>query len=237
MKLVICDDDLKISQRIEELLLSYDPKLFDIDVFNDPKRFLKTLESSPEKKYDFYFLDIEMPHLTGIDLADAVRKVDAFAPIIFLTSYEQYMPDVFRLQTFDYLLKPPTKEKIYPVLDRIVLYLTLNEKKFNFEFNRNSYSVPFNEIVFFEKDKRKVLIETIHGEYMVTMTTSELLASLQDDFVQIHASYIVNCRYIKKINSQSVALNFQGTERELPISRRFQQEARLKIVRQMRDLV
>lgn len=234
MKAAICDDQIATVTIIEKLLLDYPRQDFDIDAYSDPLRFLQNLQ---DNRYDLYFLDIEMPGADGIQLAEKIREKDAFAPIIFLTSYEQYMPAVFRLQTFDYIMKPPTKEKLFPVLDRAAKFLTTNEKKFNFEFNRKAYSIPFNEIIYFEKDRRKVIIHALTDQYSVTLTTKELLDKLQNDFVQIHTSYIVNSRYIKEIDHQTVTVKTDDQRTELPLSRGFQQEARQKIIAQMRELL
>ena len=115
--------------------------------YTNPQKLLEQLT----EKYSCVFLDIEMPQITGIDMAQKIRKVNPFIPIIFVTSYRDYMEQVFEVQTFDYLLKPVTSKKLYKTLDRVVRFLNLGQAVFTFTFGKQHYSLPLNDIVFFER--------------------------------------------------------------------------------------
>lgn len=60
-----------------------------------------------------------MSEMSGIDLAKKIRERDILSPIVFLTSYKEYMEEVFQVQTFDYLLKPPTEDRLHQVLEKL----------------------------------------------------------------------------------------------------------------------
>lgn len=234
MRVAICDDEKTTAQATEELLLAFDAKLFEIDVYFTPQRFLQGLT---DNQYDCFILDIEMPGASGIQLAEAIREENPSAPIIFLTSYKQYMEKVFRLQTFDYIIKPATKDKLFPVLKQVTKVLANHEHRFTFEFNRISYSIPFREIIYFEKDRRTLLIHTVKETYRVNMTTDQLVEKIGDHFVQIHLSYFVNSHFIKEIHHAQLILRVGEDAVTLPISRRFQMSAKKKIMQQMRELI
>ena len=133
------------------------------------------------------------------------------------------MEQVFEVQTFDYIVKPIEPQKLTKVLDRILRFLDIGQALFTFSFGKHNYSVPSSDIVFFEKDKRSVFIYTKTGTYKSLLKTKEILEKLPNYFIQIHASYILNPKYIKDFDSKTVTILLNGTEEHLlPISRKFQ---------------
>ena len=118
--------------------------------------------------------------MSGIDLAKKIRERDILSPIVFLTSYKEYMEEVFQVQTFDYLLKPPTEDRLHQVLEKLRQQLEKKRNYFVFSSNKVTYKIPTKDIIYFEKDKRQVLIHTvgeIYKPYMSTNQINEQLAS------------------------------------------------------------
>ena len=133
------------------------------------------------------------------------------------------MEQVFEVQTFDYLVKPIEPQRLNKVVDRVLRYLDLGQTIFNFSFGKQSYSIPLSDITYFEKDKRSVFIYTLADTYKSLLKTQDILDKLPDYFIQIHASYIVNPKYIKDFDAKTVTILLNGTEEHsLPISRKFQ---------------
>lgn len=231
MKVAICDDMMSTAHQTEELLLDYNKKLFDIDVFYDPVRLL---ESCKNEYYDFFILDIEMEKINGVKLARKIRDSGNQNPIVFLTSYKQYMEEVFKFHTFDYLLKPLEKREMYSLIDRLLNYLNFEENRFVFKFNRVSHSLLFSDIVYFEKNKRVVIVHTKKKKFEVFMTTEDLLGHLDGNFVRVHNSFIVNIRYIKELKSNALEL---VNGQQVPMSRKFSKAAKEKIIMKMRELM
>lgn len=169
-----------------------------------------------------------------MELATLIRKKGILAPIVFLTSYKEYMEAVFQVQTFDYLLKPLDKNRFFQVLDRLKLYLDKVEDTFIFSINKNKFKLKMSDIVYFEKDKRQVIIHSLSEKYRVYISTNQLLEQLNNDFVQIHASFIINCSYIKELGSNFLLLHYAQESIELSISRRFKNKSHENIVMSMR---
>ena len=95
----------------------------------------------------------------------------------------------------EYEKQPESPTKKFDV-DRILRFLDIGQALFTFSFGKHNYSVPSSDIVFFEKDKRSVFIYTKTGTYKSLLKTKEILEKLPNYFIQIHASYILNPKYI-----------------------------------------
>ncbi|WKK70027.1 LytR/AlgR family response regulator transcription factor [Brochothrix thermosphacta] len=231
MKVAICDDDPALAEHVNDLLVQYDSTLFETFTYYGSKKLIQQIDT---EKFDCYILDIEMDTINGVELATLIRKKGILAPIVFLTSYKEYMEAVFQVQTFDYLLKPLDKNRFFQVLDRLKLYLDKVEDTFIFSINKNKFKLKMSDIVYFEKDKRQVIIHSLNEKYRVYISTNQLLGQLNNDFVQIHASFIINCSYIKELGSNFLLLHYAQESIELSISRRFKNKSHENIVMSMR---
>ncbi|MDR3241516.1 MAG: LytTR family DNA-binding domain-containing protein [Lactobacillaceae bacterium] len=231
MQIAICDDSIVLANQVETGLLKYDAKRFEIDVYTNP---LRLIESLPNNDYAFFILDIEMPVMSGVDLARRIREFGNDNPIIFLTSYKEYMEDVFALHTFDYLLKPIDQAKLDQTLTRLIKYLGLDERRFTFTFNRELHSLDLNQIIYFEKNRHRVLIHTKDKVYETMLTTNDLLDKLDDRFVQVHQSFIVNVKYVQHLKNQTVILDNAVV---ISISRKYQEQARKQIVTALKEMM
>ncbi|SJZ66404.1 two component transcriptional regulator, LytTR family [Pilibacter termitis] len=234
IKIAVCDDSIEITNQIEQLLSEFHSSLFDIDVFQSPERLLELIK---ETHYDFFILDIEMPEYTGIEIAKYIRQDTLYTPILFLTSFKEYMEDIFKLQAFDYILKPLTKERFFPVLEKVLLYLQYEEDFFTTTFKKKTYSIPYKEIIYFEKQKRNVLIYTLKHQYETVLSTNDLLDKLNDTFIQVHTSFIVNSRYIRELQNNSLFLSCGTKEIEIPISRKYGKQAKKQILIKLKGVM
>lgn len=235
IKVAICDDVPVHAKAIEDLMLEYDSSLFEIDIFYNPFRLIELLKGNT---YDLFILDIEFPYLSGIEIAETIRMNNNTCPIIFITNFKEYMEKVFKVNTFDYILKPATKDKLYPALNRAIKYLDLDDSKFTFTFNKVFYSLSYREIIYFEKNKRSVLIHTPSDIYETILLTKTLLSKINDDFVQVHTSFIVNARYVQQISNDAIIVKLNDKQTvEIPMSRKFKEQARKQILMRLRELI
>ena len=210
MRIAICDDSTNDITRIKQVICHMIDYSFNYDIYMNPLELIKCLRSGI--RYDLYILDIEMPEKSGISLARIIRKLDAKALFVFLTSYTKYMKDVFEVVTFDYILKPISDEKLSAVIEKAFSYLSMTNQSFSFSYRKNRYSLKFDEILYFEKRGRQAIIHTIDRSYQTNMNTSELWKQLDERmFAAIHGSFIINLKHIKTLANGLVSLT-DGTE-------------------------
>ena len=130
---VICVDDEKpvlenFTSKVQDFL-----EIKNLELFQSAKAALKWVELNP---VDVAFLDMEMPQMSGIELARELKKIDRNIRIIFVTAYDQYAMDAFRVDALGYLLKPYTREEIRHELEKAFL-MRSKPKKFLSNYVRN----------------------------------------------------------------------------------------------------
>lgn len=89
----------------------------------------EALQFSKDNRVDVAFLDIEMPDMSGIELAKALKKIDNNIRIFFMTAFEQYALDAFGVKALGYIMKPYTKEEIREALETAALMRSRPKKK------------------------------------------------------------------------------------------------------------
>lgn len=108
MRICVVDDEPIICRGAESMIRDAAPEA-QIDCFTDPFQAWEHLQQEPA---DVVFLDIEMPGVSGIDLAKKIKAVHPECNIIFVTAYEQYQRDAWGMHASGYVLKPPTRQRI-----------------------------------------------------------------------------------------------------------------------------
>lgn len=86
----------------------------------------KALESAKDKPFDVAFMDIQMPEITGIELARKFKKMNPKSNMIFVTGYSEYTMDAFSVDASGYLLKPATKDQVIHALENLRYPLVVN---------------------------------------------------------------------------------------------------------------
>ena len=112
-----------------------------------------------ELTYDIYILDIEMQGMNGLELAKTIRTNEQNALIIFLTSYSEYVFDVFEVITFDFLLKPITFKRFQKVLQIASTYLNMNKILFSFSYCKNAFRPDLSMYIISEQGMLKFFLQ------------------------------------------------------------------------------
>ncbi len=166
-------------------------------------------------EHDIYLLDIEMPGMSGIDLAKDIRRRSEAAPIIFVTGYSDYIAEGYDVSALHYLLKPVNKDKLYAVLEKAFRQLEGNGKTVSLESGGEIFVVPLHEIRYLDVSGNYV---TVHAkeEFRVKMTLGAFEKVLDDRFARTGRSFIVNLGCIRRITKTDVHLSGGET---VPLSR------------------
>lgn len=138
-----------------------------------------------------------------------IRNMDKITKIIYITNYKSYALDVFDYQPFQFLLKPIEPAVFERYFLRVYKEIDKEEYYFHYQFNKSHFRIPFQEIKYFESQRRIIII---HGE----KKTEKFYGRLNDieknvikrklPFLRIHQSFLVNYRYVYEVAFDYVTL-------------------------------
>lgn len=171
---------------------------------------------------DLLFLDVNMPDISGIDLARSLKEKPM---IIFTTAYKKFAYEGFELDAIDYLLKPISFDRFEKAVTKAADYKRYREtaaedKHDPFLFVRSEYrlvKIPLNDVDYIEGLEDYIRIHFRNAKPVMTlMTLKSMIEKLPaDKFMRVHRSYIVGIASIQSIQNKKI-LTTSG--KEIPIS-------------------
>lgn len=194
------------------------------------------------------FLDVRMPGMTGIDVA---QRIGQRAPVVFVSAHGDHALAAFDAGAVDYVLKPVDPDRLAQVVARVQARVAAPQagadlrqllaqlagqvrrpaplEVIQASVGKEIRLVRVDDVVYFESDARYTRVVSTDGEPEVLVRTplKELLTQLDaDQFWQIHRSVIVNQRHIAsavRIDEGNMVVRLRGRDERLPVSRHFQQ--------------
>ncbi len=211
---VIAEDEVILRDELAEMLGSLWPELNLVAKVEDGVAALAALDRHAP---DIVFLDIQMPRLTGLDVA---RQATHRCHIVFVTAYEEFAVNAFEQGAVDYVLKPFTAGRLATTvtrlknklssepadLSRVLEQLTLKNAEKNYLRWINASRgaavrlITVEEILYFKSDNKYTLVVTADGESLIRKTIRELTDELDPAvFWQTHRSTVVNVNAIDSV--------------------------------------
>lgn len=205
LKIAICDDEQKYIEDTASLLKKYcHIASIEVDVVKctDGNRLLEYINNNTN--YDIIFLDIEMDNINGIELAEKIREIDTQVPIVYVTSYEDYWKQAYRVHAFQFVVKPAKEEEIFAVMDDFIeIQKKKQERKVMLDCEEGAVFATENEILYFYIEKKKRVHTKIGDkEYTVKENLKDIYDKLnKQDFYISHKSCIINLNHIRSLEN------------------------------------
>ncbi|MCH1940128.1 LytR/AlgR family response regulator transcription factor [Holdemania massiliensis] len=215
IQMAICDDEAKEREKLSSMVLAYGNRHPEWDsvvyLFASGKELVDSLEAG--NRYDIYLLDILMPDKNGIELASEIRKRDAEAVLIFLSSSEEFGVKAYRVRAYDYLVKPVDSRSLFHTLDELRQQI-LENKTDLFPIKTKTGIQPVHpvQLMYVEYQNHKCYYHLAEGEIIESATMrqpfDEIIQPLLADrrFVKSTVAYLVNMAYIQSIEGRSLLL-------------------------------
>ncbi|WP_184548027.1 LytR/AlgR family response regulator transcription factor [Mucilaginibacter sp. FT3.2] len=186
---------------------------------------LEALAFLKKNQVDFIFLDINMPQLTGIELAALLPPQ---TKIVFTTAYSEYAVESYAFETIDYLLKPITLKRFLSSVQKIEQYFLKREREpspgvehsldyFFVKSGKVLRKIVLKDILYFEGEKDYVRLVTTTEQLLIYRRLKDIEEQLNPPFVRVHNSYIINYEQLSKIEDNHIYI----ADKRIPVSEKF----------------
>lgn len=192
---------------------------------------------------DLAFLDIQMPGLTGLEVAERVR----IPHLVFVTAHDAFAVAAFEAAAVDYLLKPVSDARLAQTVERLKARLLAGTPAVDIaallrqwlpqaavqarlsliraSVGAETHLIDVGSVLFFRADDKYTAVRTAAREYLIRTPLKDLLVQLDpEQFWQIHRNSIVNIRAVASAQRDlagRVVLHLKGCAERLPVSRAF----------------
>lgn len=216
MKIYICEDIEvqrdRIQQVIENIVLMEDLDMELSCVSEDPHEILEKVKETEE--VGLYFLDIELgADMTGLTLAQEIRKYDPRGFVIFITTHSEmsYMTFIYKLEALDFILKDNPEElgkRVYEcILKANQRFASAKNKvhgNFSVKVNEKVFTVDYEDILFFETSPNvhKIILHCKNRQMEFLGKIKEIEKQVDERFYRCHRSFLVNRDNIREIDFQ-----------------------------------
>lgn len=231
MNFLIIDDEQLAVDKVKRLLndLNYTQIITTTSA-------IEGIDICKYKHFDVVFLDINMPEKDGLQVAKEILSINPSTHIIFVTAYDHYAVDSYKIGAIDYLLKPITGTNLQVSLNRVLKYLSSNNSVSNTnvtlmaKYQDKIALLKVDDIYYFEAKLNDTIAKTKDAEYFTNKKISELETFTQNQrFVKIHRSHIINIHkvsYLETIEQGKYRVYFKDIDEILYTSRAGAQKLR-----------
>lgn len=241
--IVIADDEAPAREELVYLLEQFEC----VDRVTTATSGMDAIKKVKEQAPDVLFLDMDMPDLNGLQVAEIVGEINPQVKIVFSTAYDQYAVHAFKLRAFHYMLKPYDEEDlaiVFRELSKIRMQNGLGalfqpssgmtSAKLALELDDGIIYVPPKDIAYISKEVKHVQVHLHDKAYNVSYTLVELEQKLEPfGFFRCHKSYLVNLASIVEmktwVNGAYNLVMDDAMRSSIPVSRNYVKLLRLKL--------
>jgi DNA-binding LytR/AlgR family response regulator len=234
LRVLVIDDERPALDEIA-FLLERDERVDEVRATDSPTEALRLLQ---QQDVDAVFLDIQMPGLTGIELAQVLSRFKTPPVAVFVTAHEQHAVDAFELNAVDYVLKPVREDRIAEAVRRVLAATRTEHTEEQVPVERGGVTrfLPISRIRYVEAEGDYARLHTADDDsYLVRVPLSQLEHDWAGaGFVRIHRSLLIATAYVDAVRVDGGRCSVVIGDQQLQVSRRHTRELRDLLVRNAR---
>lgn len=206
MNIAIIDDDLYFLNNIEKKIKKYSRNLFNISIDTFANCSLLFF-----KKYDIYFLDIDIPSSNGIDIAKKIKATNSLAKIIFITSHVDLVFSAITIQPF-YFIRKTNLDKDLSIAFTLLEDCYAEKEYYKFKYNSEIVSILVDDILYLETSDHLTTIYTNLNQYHIYKSLKDIQEEIHSpNLIQISRKTIINILHISFDKKNTVTLDNKKT--------------------------
>lgn len=247
LRALIADDELHLAEHLKSELATLWPELEVVALARTGREAAAQIDALQP---DIAFLDIQMPGLTGLEVAEGI---EGLTRVVFVTAFDEFACQAFEQAALDYVLKPVKRERLLKTVQRLqaslgdgappaepALAQALQQLQppggaappsaLPLRYVRASqgelmHQIPIGEVIYFHADEKYTCVRTAHGEYLIRTPIADLAQQLDpQEFWRVHRSTLINLAHLAGTRRDELSrlfLRFRGLSLELPVSRAY----------------
>ncbi|MBT9490091.1 MAG: response regulator transcription factor [Rubrivivax sp.] len=238
---LIADDEPPLARHLQQQLATLWP---DLSFTPTARNGVEAAELIDALQPELAFLDIQMPGLTGLEVA---QGIEGRTQVVFVTAYDEYAVQAFEHEALDYLLKPVKADRLQRTVERLQKALAEPAEAdahlagalqrlqprpagerlrwIRASVGELMHQIPVDDVLFFRADDKYTCVQTAGAEHLIRTPIVELLAQLDPAvFVQVHRSTVLNLNHLagtRRDEASRLFLRVRGHAQELPVSRAY----------------
>ena len=243
---LIADDEPHLATYLRAQLTTLWPAL---EIVRTARNGIEAAEAIATHRPDVAFLDIKMPGLTGLEVA---QGIEGATRVVFVTAYDEFALQAFEQEAIDYVLKPVNAQRLVKTIERVQRALAApadasgDDARLATVLQRLlpgtvaaptplryvrasqgelTHQIDVAEVLFFRADDKYTCVQTAAGEHLIRTPIAELAAQLDPHaFWQVHRSTLVNLHFVagtRRDDLSRVFVRLRGFDGELPVSRAY----------------
>ena len=201
LRVLIVDDEAPARNRVRDLLSDCALQM-PLEIAGEAENGKHALAMLPECEADVVLLDIRMPDMDGLEVAQHLHKLDAPPAVIFTTAYDAYALKAFEVHAVDYLLKPIRLGRLFEALSHVrtltplrldVLRELKREARTHLSVNERGriHLIPVADIAFLKAELKYVTVRTAAREFLIEESLAKLEQEFLGRFVRVHRNCLV----------------------------------------------
>ena len=212
INIAICDDNRTALLRIKNRIIDMSKKwnvLPEIFTYDNGKNAMDRI-CNKKDVYDILFLDIDMPNLSGLDVAKQIRKSKVDIILIFISAHDQYVFEAIEHNPFRYIRKERIEQELPLALKAAYSCIEQNRDQFIVVRTEDGeVKIKQLDIMYYETEKRKIRVYMKDGSsFLVWKTVKGFQQELSDkNFVKIHSGCVVNVKFIDEFSAFDITLD------------------------------
>lgn len=217
LNFVLCDDNQSVLDKLCSMLDTlFFKHQIEAEIAFSSTNPDKLLEYMNTHTTDVFILDIDLKSkLSGLDLAQIIRKTNKCSYLIFTSAHLEYILIAYKYKTFDFIPKPIAIERLEDTILRLIDDITHTTRKNSFiRLSNKNTIINQDSVNFIKKDGMKLIFYTNSRTYEVYSSFSKVAPTLPNNFVRCHKSYIVNINNIYDIQLQNNLIRFKENDQQ-----------------------
>lgn len=219
IRVLIVDDEPPAVERLSTMVSTFP----DCRVVGCESRPGRVVERCRQLQPEAVLLDVEMPGISGMEIAAGMQQIEPVPAIIFVTAHDRYAVDAFNVEAVDYVVKPVRQARLRQALDRVAAARNAEPDWVAARIGDRLVRIALDDIRAFTAEDKCTLVHAVNRQAIAEEPLKSIEAEFGDRFVRVHRNALVSRHHIKSLFNDRADVSrveIEGVDLEPEVSRR-----------------